>query len=118
MLNAAFVPRRKNGGIKADDFARNPDIYRSDESLQEFMEDAAATVEDIKRDFARGYFAKNTGSCFGKYSQCQYTGICGSSPSDRLAKLSAFFVQVPKSGDHKHSEPNKLVDALTGESNG
>jgi hypothetical protein len=56
--------------------------YRSNEELDEWLEDTYAWIDKAHRAVDRGHFLRNDKSCH-KYSGCPFRRVCGAAPSVR-----------------------------------
>lgn len=74
VINGLIVrpPSKTGAGIE---FKRRKIPVDAD-SIVEWQENTLRLVEDLFRDYARGYFPMETAWCNGKFGPCQYKDIC------------------------------------------
>lgn len=90
-INGIMTARRKEG-IRKDDFQRFPNVYRSEDDLEEFMNNTIATVDRMHNDLERGYFPMHTASC-NDFGGCPYKQVCSASPKNRDTILATSYVK-------------------------
>lgn len=69
---------------KMHHFFRFIPVAHQSNIIEEWIKDTQNWVERVKRDWERGYFPRNEGSCVGKYGPCTFLEICRSTPDNAL----------------------------------